>query len=103
MTVALLPDGFNFKRLDLVKKNYVRHFKNWKPTEEGHAQIAGQKSYFLGGRFQQAEQKIQNLQFFISGHEKRSYVVTFTALIEDYPQLRSDFLRLAQSIETLEK
>lgn len=100
ITVALLPSELTMLQLEQVKKNYARRFKGWKLSEEGYAQIAGQKSYFIGGRFRQAEEEIQNLQFFVPGKNKRIYVVTFTALFEDYAILRQDFFKMARLIET---
>ena len=96
-------DGVDVHQLGaMLKPEYAKQFQKWKAMYDGVTTIGGEDAYYLSSAFTMSGLNIQNLQYFIRGKNKRFYVLTFTALANQYKDYEAAFKAAAESVETTE-
>jgi len=97
---VIVHDAASAKDVALkTRKTLASLLDDYKLLDQGPVTIAGRTAHFIVARFTAGDLKIQNIQLLIpSPDASHLYVVTFTALAPDFPNLKPLFLQTAHTI-----
>lgn len=94
-------DGISMKDIGKhLKPEYAKAFPNWELADEGTLTINGLPAYFISSRFEMEGYVMQNIQYFVRGKNKQFFVLTFTALGDQYAEYESVFKQTAATVQS---
>lgn len=98
---AVADDGATMTQISqAVKQMFPKQFDKWKLMGDGKTTVGGQEAYWISSGFSMSGYKIQNLQYYIRGKNKKFYILTFTALASNYKAYEMMFRQAAQTVQT---
>ncbi len=83
-----------------VKPVLEKVFTDYQPADEAFVTIGAKKCYRLCSKFRMGVYRLQNLQYFIVGGNRKVYTLTFTALSADFEEHRPVFEKTALTART---
>lgn len=84
----------------IIKEAFAKQFDKWKLMGDGVTKVGGQEAYWISSSFSMQGYNIQNLQYYIRGKNKKFYVLTFTALANNYKSYEMMFRQTAMTAQT---
>ena len=94
-------DGIPMKEIGKhIKPEYTKAFPNWELADEGNSTINGLPAYYISSRFEMEGYVMQNIQYFVRGKNKQFFVLTFTALGDQYADYEDIFKQTASTIQS---